>query len=82
MAVFPSEIKTYLLALFWYTCGFRGHKTTSFPGGVSTAELKEARAAIADDIWKKWKSTIQNDFGEVLGPFALYSYTLMEYRFL
>ena len=63
--------------MFWFTCGWRGHKTTSFPGGIATPELKKARAAISDDIWKKWKSTIQNDFGEVLGPFALYSYSLM-----
>ena len=74
----PATMKSYLLALFWYTCGFRGHKTSQFPGGVSTAELKKARAAIPDDVFTKWKSTIQNDFGEVLGPFALYSYTLMD----
>ena len=74
----PATMKSYLLALFWYTCGFRGHKTSQFPGGVSTAELKKARAAIPDEVFTKWKSTIQNDFGEVLGPFALYSYTLMD----
>ena len=73
----PADVKSYLLALFWYTCGWRGHKTSQFPGGISTPELKKARAGIPDDVWKMWKSTIQNDFGEVLGPFALYSYTLM-----
>jgi len=73
-----AEMKMYLITLFWYTAGFRGKQTARNPDTITTADLKKARHAIPNTEWTKWQKTIQNDFGEVLGPFALYSYSLLD----
>ena len=45
---------------------------------VTKEDLRRCKKAIKTTTWNNLYKSIQNDFGEVLGPFALYSYSLMD----
>ena len=73
-----GAIKCYLTQLFWYTAGYRGDKIDRHGELVTKEDLRRCKRAIKTTTWNNLYKSIQNDFGEVLGPFALYSYGLMD----
>ena len=69
----PTLLKTYLELLLLYN----SEGAIKMHGAITDDELKEAYISVPDSIIKNARNGIITDFGELLGPFAVYSYDLI-----